>query len=167
LDVTVAGDVAFVADEGGGLLILRYTGGVGAGVVESPMQQPTLSLPPDTPTPKPTLMATPTATATAASVAAIATPEPPEPVSSEAAPDSTPPEPAERSETIQFTRESLFVMGGLGSIVALVIGTLLLRRRSRVVQPAATANRFCTHCGAKYPSFGRYCIKCGRERGDK
>jgi len=63
-DVTVAGDYSYVADDDGGLLILRFTG-------ESPTPTPTstrtpTSAPTMTPTCTPTPTATPTPTSTPA-----------------------------------------------------------------------------------------------------
>jgi hypothetical protein len=50
----------------------------------------------------------------------------------------------------------------VGFILVAVILALLRRRRIRAA--AVTENRFCIYCGVEYPPFGRYCIKCGRER---
>jgi hypothetical protein len=111
-------------------------------VIDSPTQAPALSLPLETPNP-----------------------ETAEQVNDEAAPDSGTSDPAERRETIWDTGDTPIIVGGLGCIVVLIVGTLLLwRRQRRRTEPEAAENRFCIHCGAEYPPFGRFCIKCGRER---
>jgi Tol biopolymer transport system component len=62
---------------------------------------------------------------------------------------------------------SLIVVISLAGMAVIVGIGLWWRRRSAPTEVLREQpNRFCTHCGAKYPEAGKFCIECGKPRED-